>query len=141
MGHSIVYIIDVPGLELNKHLDDCDKASETDIRLFSKEQALWEGGFPGSIDFAFTLFGNLTVAKIPIKYQLFSSGHGETVNLVVDWESRIKSLFPDKCLIRMHESVYDELVAQQGWDWFVSTDINKIKNWINDKDKEYWAYV
>ena len=134
MGHSVEYVLDIPGTHFADAFPHGVISDDGD----------WEGEIPGSsgcligqTDGAITC---LTFADI--KYSWLVAEHTESIDSVKAMDESLGSSFPDCRILRIDELLLNQWELQRGEDYrMAANEFDALLQWLNSQDRLHWQVV
>jgi hypothetical protein len=147
MGHCVVYVVDLPGVQFNPLLENGHQASPADFKRYTDLGIRWEGVLDQTcLSIGVELSGCITIVDLPIKYSRYLYNEKEAENVRV-WESQLRRVVTNDKIVRMDELLFDQweiIVHQSRSDkfWFRRPELSiEFFKWIETQNAEGWAYV
>lgn len=134
MGHSVEYVLDIPG----------PRFVEAAPGGVLSQKGDWEDTIPGSKG---TLIGRtdglitcLTYAEI--KYSWLVAKHEESLDLIKAMDAALTSLLPQCRILRVDELLLDCWELRCGENCLMATDaFDNLLSWLHFQDCLYWQLI
>lgn len=142
MGHSVCYVVDVPGTEFNAIAGSWNRASQEEIETLCSTGTLWDGdSLSPPMSFLAELTGVVTIVWLTTKYTAFLT-HQPSAAAVLEWENVALKPFADRRVARLDEFVLEQWESFAGEYWFRHQAVcENFWEWLGGHDNTTWTLL